>query len=284
MHHQSLPTQKSFDMLVKEHYDTLSAGKKTVAEYLLKNIDKASYLTLAQIAREAQVSETTVIRLAYSLGFNGFSEMQKSIQMQILGQGEFTRAPEEKDNEDPFAAIIETDIRIIRETLQKLNRHNLQQAIQMLAEADKIYIIGNRTAYPAASWLGMTLGVMRDNVHVVRFTGVQELLGVTPQSAIVAISFPRYVKDTYHYTLNAKSLGAKVIAVTDHELSPIGVISNVTLLANTNRDESGYNSIAPVMSLLNLLAAGLRMKEASCINKRLQKLESLYNQYDNLFE
>jgi len=278
-----------FETLAKQKFDQLSAGQKKVAEYILQHLEKCSYDTIAKIGREVSVSETTVIRLAYALGYSSFSEMQSSIRSDILDNGSMSAALEDEHSAEPpcpYAQAIERDIRILKQTLNQLDTDRLEQAVERIVQAESVFVVGYRTAYSAANWFAMTLGFLRDNVRLIPLQGdVLELLAsVNSRSVVVAVTFPRYAKETYKFVRTAKEQGAHIIAVTDNKLSPVGCVADDTLITSPNRDEAGFNSTATAISLLNLLAVGVRMKEHDRIKTRLQKLEELYSSYDILFE
>ncbi|NOU96181.1 SIS domain-containing protein [Paenibacillus sp. LMG 31456] len=281
--------QLIFEDLLKGKYDGLSPGQRKVAEYILQNLERCSYGTLAKISRDTNVSETTVIRLSYALGYNSFSEMQNHIREQILEnnhQTEHDKDMESTYESNLFAQILENDIKILKQTKNQLDLNNLENVISRIIEADKVAVVGFRSSYSAASWFASTLGYLRDNVSLVPMNGdiFQTLLSMTENSVVLAISFPRYAKETYKFVKSAKEQGATIISVTDNKLSPIGCISDLTLITNANRDETGYNSISSVISLLNLIVVGVRTKENIQVKKRLQKLEEFYSNHDILFE
>ncbi|WP_180827391.1 MurR/RpiR family transcriptional regulator [Bacillus sp. UMB0728] len=279
----------NFEELVKEKYDTLSLGKKKVAEYILQNLEKASYNTINEIQSKANVSETTVIRLAYALGFSGFSDMQKTIQKQIIESSNKYNARTDFDlninSSDPYSRMIEKDIQIIKQSLNNLEVDKFEQAVNQISQAENVLVVGYHTAFAAASWFSLTLGLLRNNVRLIEYRNeYEELLSITKNTVVVAISFPRYRKSTFAFLEKAKDQGAFTISITDTKVSPIGRISDITLLTNTNRDESGYNSISPVLSFLNLLIFGIRNKDNTQMNERLQKLEEFYKKDDAVFE
>ncbi|MGG1600880.1 MurR/RpiR family transcriptional regulator [Paenibacillus naphthalenovorans] len=279
----------TFEDLVKENFARLSPGQKKVAEYILKNLERSSYNTLAQISRDTSVSETTVIRLSYALGFRSFSEMQKCIQTQILdtnNHSEGLNNTEQSDEYNLYTKIIEQDIEILKQTINGLDQTELDQIVQQITHADKVVVVGNRTAFAAANWFSMTLGILRDNVRLVPSNGdaYGELLSMTEKTVVLAISFPRYSKLTFKFTKLAKEKGATIISVTDSKVSPVGCISDNTLITNSNRDVTGYNSMSSVISLLNLIVVGVRIKDSARIASRLQQIEEYYSSSDILFE
>jgi DNA-binding MurR/RpiR family transcriptional regulator len=270
-----LNTPITFEELVKEKLYTLSLGQKKVAEYLVDRVEEAAMNTAAQIGRNAGVSETTVIRLSYALGFKGFSEMQGQIQKQVLQPNSFPIM--KSHSQDPFSAIVDNEIRILRESLQPKNSENIWKAVDALIRADQVLVAGYRVSYAAAYWFSYMLSTLRPHVRLCSQTGeAQELLcDLTPQSAAFFVSFPRYVKDTVQLAQCAKKIGIPIISVTDRLLSPVGEISDITLITEENA-QSGSSSVASVISLLDFVIAGINLRNAEQIQKRQEKLEKLY--------
>lgn len=278
-----------FEKLVKSKYDKLSAGKQRVAKYILSSLEEASYSTISQLQKKIGVSETTIIRFAYELGYTGFSEMQKAIQKEILYRGSNNHIENSDQylstDKEKYAEIINRDIAILEETIKNLEIDKLEEAASLITEAEEVMVIGHHTSYASAYWFSVTLGLMMPSVRLLdQKNAYQELLNVTEKTVVLAISFPRYRKETYEIVRKVANEKGKVIAVTDSELAPISRIANVYLLTKTNRDESGYNAISPVISLLNILIVCIRKKNKELINNRLLKLESFYEKDDSLFE
>ncbi len=154
-------------------------------------------------------------------------------------------------------------------------------------EADQVVIVGNRAAYTEAYWFSLMLGKMRENVHLCPSVGgnTEKLFYLTDQSAVVAISFPRYSRETLMVTEHAKSQGATIIAVTDRLLSPIGRISDITLLTDVNMDaDTGIGSTSSVISLLHAVMIGVKLKDQEQIRARHQSMEQFYTKHQVFVE
>lgn len=269
--------QSSFEQLLRESFHSLSSGQKKVAEYLLKNIEKAAFSTAEQIGRETQVSQTTVIRLSYALGFSGFSEMQTSIQQQLLTHSTPLKKPNNHKG-NPFSKVIEKDIAILQEMLNRLNEEYLWKAIDWLIEADQILVVGYRSSHGAAQWFSFGLSEIRDNIHVSSNIGetLDKVLSLSEKSVTFVISYPRYTREALTITECAKEHGSKIIALTDHLLSPVGRLSDLIFTTEKNL-ESGTNSIASILSFLNLILTGMITRLDGEIQDRRKELEKLYS-------
>ncbi|MFY0545990.1 MurR/RpiR family transcriptional regulator [Brevibacillus sp. H7] len=284
--------QATFENLIKEKYESLSAGQKKVAEFLIDHLEEAAFSTAGQIGRKVDMSETTVIRLSYALGFNGFSEMQEKIQSQIRKNHHLPYASNSLDsavNTDDelrvFSKVVEKDIQIMRETLHQLNVEDLWKVVDALVKADKILVAGYRLSYTAAYWFSFMLGTLRENVELCPPIGdvYEKLCNLTDRSVVFVISFPRYAREAVHIAECAKQQGATLLCVTDRMLSPVGRLSDIALTTEENL-ELGSNSISPVISLLDLIIIGMNLRDKERIQLRQQRLEKMYSSHDVFIE
>ncbi|MFJ7729135.1 MurR/RpiR family transcriptional regulator [Neobacillus sp. NPDC097160] len=277
---------QSFERLIKEKYDTLSPGQKKVAEYLIQKLDESAFNTAAMIGRKVEVSETTVIRLSYALGFNGFSEMQHIIQQQILTNSlnpfgaDSKNVHQDEGHSSPFSEILEKEILSQRQTFRQLNEKELWKVVEVLMKAERIFILGMGASYAPAYWFSFQLHTLRDQITLCPTTGdiYERLVDLNENSVLFVISFPRYSKDALKIAESAKKQGVPLICVTDRLLSPVGRIADFTLTTEEN-SESMAHSITPAISLLDFIIAGITVKDRERIQARQQKLESLYTNY-----
>lgn len=282
---------KNFETLIKEKYDSLSPGQKKVAKYLIEKLDESAFSTAMMIGRKVEVSETTVIRLSYALGFNGFSEMQHYIQQQMVNKNlhPFSSGPQierkEEEHTSLFTEILEKEILSQRQTNHQLNETELWKVVNELIKADRIFILGMGASYAPAHWFSFQLHSLRDQVTLCPSTGeIYERLGdLSDHSVLFVISFPRYSKETLHIAECAKKQGIPLICVTDRLLSPIGRIADFTLTTEED-SESAAHSITPAIILLDFIIAGMKVKDSHQVQARQQKLEELYTNYGVFIE
>ncbi|MEH7484181.1 MurR/RpiR family transcriptional regulator [Neobacillus drentensis] len=277
---------KNFETLIKEKYETLSPGQKKVAKHLIEKLDESAFDTATMIGRKVDVSETTVIRLSYALGFNGFSEMLHYIQQQIVNKSLHpfsTSSKIEKKEEEHtslFTEILEKEILSQRQTNHQLNETELWRVVDVLIKADRIFILGMGASYAPAHWFSFQLHTLRDQVTLCPSTGeiFERLADLSDRSVLFIISFPRYSKETLHIVECSKKQGVPIICVTDRLLSPIGRIADYTLTTEED-SESAAHSITPAIILLDFIIAGMKVKNPEQIQVRQQKLEELYSNY-----
>jgi len=276
--------QHPFKQLVKQRFTQLSAGQKKVADYLIENLHEAAFKTAFQIGRQASVSETTVIRLSYALGFEGFSQMQGQIQRQLLVQNQVAASIQHSqgttDQHSVFTRVIENQIDILMNLLASGNVDEIWKAVDVLIKADQVLIAGHHISHAAAYWFSYMLGTIRGQVSLCSSSGnfFEKFCNLTQNSVVVVFSFPRYSNETIKIAECAKNHGVTLISVTDRLLSPVGRISDVVLTTEENA-ETGTNSIASVISLLDLVIEGIGQKDQRRILTHQQRLEQLYSQF-----
>ena len=230
------------------------------------------------------VSETTVIRLSYSLGFDSFSAMQQTVRDEILG---FPPGDPEAQESGFFQSIIIKEISNLNQILNQIDDAYMESVIAAIMEADQVLAIGARASQGPASWFATTLGHLRANVHVV-YPFMEEsfvhLAEAGKKSAVICISFSRYSKGTYRYAKVAKEAGAKIISITDSAISPVGKISDYIFITNSNKDEMGFNSFVSTYCICSMIIAGIRKKSSAQIPERFAAFEEVYKKLDIFYE
>lgn len=274
--------------LIKEKYLTLSKGQKKVADFLLKDLVGFSMSTASQIAKRAEVSETTVIRLSYALDFESFSQMQKSIQKEFLnkkdGPEHSSGSPESKDF---IEELIESDIEVLKTIKSNLNMDDYWAALEEIMKADEVKIVGFRASYSAAHWLYLKLNMLRSNVEIIpsKVNYPDSLLiEQNKRNVFIFISFPSYAAQSLEIAEHAKRQGAKLIVITDHLLSPISRISDITFTTQLNTHSGTLISISSIMSLLNIITTGIEHKYEKEVMGRVLKVQNLYKETEFFLE
>ncbi|USK51340.1 MurR/RpiR family transcriptional regulator [Bacillus sp. CMF12] len=282
--------KKRMSKMIKESYSSLSPGQRKAAEFIMEHADEAVLLTAFQVGRNAGVSETTVIRLAYALGFSGYSQMQDRIRKDWLAGKqqdaiENDSSIENAAKENLFRRVIDQERKILLQLLEQVDEREIWKAIDALIRADRVYVGGFGSSFAAAYWFYYTLKQIRGNVYISSPNGFlpEDVCDLTEQSAVVIFSFPRYRKEALKLASFAERQDSRIIAITDRQLSPIGQMAEVTLTTDELMD-SGHHSVASVISLLEVLIAGIDERDQERIAKRQQELEVLYAEQELFFE
>lgn len=274
--------------VIQTGFHRLSKGQKIIAQYIMNNYDKAAFMTAAKLGEVVGVSESTVVRFANTIGFDGYPQLQKQLQEMVRTKLTTVQRIEMSSDYSNKASILKnilkSDMENIRATMEEIDSTAFEQAVKVISEAKNIYIIGLRSSTALAEFLGFYLNFIRDNIHVVTYTIgdiFEQLFRIGKDDLVIAITFPRYSTRTLKAFEYVKSKGANTIAITDSVLSPLCSYADYTLIAKSNM-ESFVDSIVAPMSVLNALIVAVGIKEKKNISVSFASLEDIWNKY-NIF-
>lgn len=275
---------------IQERMSGLSKGHRLIAGYILEHYDKAAFMTAARLGATVGVSESTVVRFAAEIGYDGYPMLQRALQEMIRNKltsvQRIQLANEQMDLDDVLDTILNQDIDRIRRTLDETSRADFRQAVEAIVSARCIYIIGAKSASSLASFLAFYLNIIFEHVRLVEVSSTSEMyeqmIRLSKKDVLIGISFPRYSKRTVEAFRYARDNGATVIAITDSMESPLAEIADRTLLARSDMASFVDSLVAP-LSLVNALIAaiGLRMNDEVC--RTFDKLENIWEEY-NVYE
>ena len=264
-----------------------SKGQRVIAKYILNNYDKAAFMTAGKLGRIVGVSESTVVRFAAELGYDGYPSMRKALQEMIRNRLTSVQRIEVAksmiDDTDLVKSIIGSDMQNLQATLDLLEHDSFNKLVDSIVEAKNIYIVGMRTSTSLATFLGLYLNLLRDNVNVVHDTAASEIyeqiIRISAGDLFIGISFPRYSSHTVDAMQFAKKMGAKTAAITDSSTSPLNGIADVCLHAKSDM-VSFLDSLVAPMSLINaiIVAVGIRNKER--VSETFERLEKIWSEHD----
>jgi len=266
---------------------TFSKGQKRIANYILENYDKAAFLTAGKLGTIAGVSESTVVRFAAELGYDGYPAMRKALQEMITNRLTSVQRIEVTrtmiGNENIPEAVLSSDIEKIRSTLDELDTTAFNKAADMIINAEHIYVIGTRSSTALSNYLGFYLNMLFPNVHIVNegyASGIfEQIMRISPKDVLIAMSFPRYSKKTLSAIRFARDRDAGVVSITDSETSLAASLSSVYLLAKSNMLSFVDSLVAP-MSLINALIVSIANKTEDDLLDRFSQLENIWSEYD----
>ena len=272
---------------IQENMSTFSKGQKLIANYILQSYDKAAFMTASKLGKTVNVSESTVVRFAAELGFDGYPSMQKTLQEMIRNKLTSIQRVEVSNerigNQDIMTMVMQSDIEKIRLTLDETDRSSFNEAVNAISCAKKIYILGVRSASALADFISFYFRFMFDNVVSVDTTSISEvfeqILHISSDDVFIGLSFPRYSKRTVKAMQFAKDRGAKVIAITDSKVSPLTQMADVALLAKSDMASFVDSLVAP-LSLVNALIVAVSRKKAVQLETSLNDLEKIWEEYE----
>ena len=278
---------KSNDLIsiIKSNYYKFSKGQKLIAQFIIDHYDKAAFMTAAKIGETVDVSESTVVRFASSIGYSGFPELQRALQ--ILIKNKLTTVQRinleddiGKDSVKLHRKIIKNEINNMRSLYETIDPKALDKATDTIMNANRVYILGLRTSSTLSNYLGFYLDVILDNVKVLNNTGVnslyEEIIRIKETDVLIVISYPRYSKITVSVTEFVKERNAKIVAITDTEASPVYSMADVSLLAKSNI-VSFIDTLVVPMCLINNLSINISLKEKEDIVGYYNNLEKLWD-------
>lgn len=279
----------SYDILeiLQEKEPTFSKGQRRIAHYITENYDKAAFMTANRLGKTVGVSESTVVRFAVDLGFDGYPSMQKAMQEMVLNRLTSVQrievANDRIGDQDVVSMVLHSDMEKLRQTEEMLDRQEFQAAVNAILRAKRVYILGVRSVGPLANFLGYYLNYMFNNVHVITgfSTGemFEKIVGVTAEDTVVAFSFPRYSSSTTKGAEYCRCAGATVIGITDSRLSPLGSNSDHVLVAKSDMVSLVDSLVAP-LSIVNALIVSVAAKREKELSQTFANLERIWDKYD----
>ena len=267
-----------------------SKGQRAIAHYITESYDKAAFMTANAIGKAVGVSESTVVRFAVELGYDGYPSLQKAMQEMVVNR--LTSVQRIKvmgdriGKQDLLTTVIQSDIEKLRQTADIVSRQGFQSAVDTILKARRVFVLGVRSTAPLANFLGYYLSQMLDTVHVVTSSGTssvfEKVISVDERDAVVAFSFPRYSTSTALGAEYCRSKGATVIGVTDSMASPLGRNCDHVLLAKSDMI-SLVDSLTAPLSICNALIVAIAARREREIDKKFSELEQLWEKY-NVYE
>ena len=264
-----------------------SKGQKQIARFILEHYDKAAFMTASRLGVTVGVSESTVVRFATELGYDGYPHLQRALQEMIRNKLTSVQrmevAGDRMGGRDVLQTVLHADTDMIRVTLDEIDRDAFQGAVDALMGAKRIYILGVRSSSALASFLGFYFNLLFENVTLVHTNSVSEIfeqvLRVGPGDVLFGISFPRYSTRTLSAMTYARDRGARVIALTDSQLSPLARVADHVLLARSDMASFVDSLVAP-LSVINALIVAVGMSRRDEIEQTFNKLERIWEEYD----
>ena len=269
---------------------TFSKGQRRISRFIMESYEKAAFMTASKLGKAVQVSESTVVRFAMELGYDGYPGMQKALQEMVANRlTSVQRIEVTKDrigDQDVVSMVLQADMDRLRHTGDTVDRGEFQAAVEAILNAKRIYILGVRSAAPLASFLGYYLHYMFKNVHIITASGASEMfeqiVGLTAEDVVMAFSFPRYSAATTKGAQYCRTTGATVIGMTDSYGSPLAQYCDHVLLAKSDMVSLVDSLVAP-LSVTNALIVALASRREQELAQTFTALERMWEEY-NVYE
>ncbi len=272
---------------ITQVFNTLSKGQKKIANIIINNYDKAAYLTAAKLGELVGVSESTVVRFAGELGFEGYSDFQRAVQELVrtkLTPNQRIEVTKQRIGRgDILENVMESDINKIRYTMERLDKKVFENSVDAILDAKTIYITGARSTESVARLLAYNLSLIFDNVKFVNPTTsaevFEQMYSIDRADTLIAFSFPRYSSKIINATKFAKSKNAKVVVFTDSEISPLCEFSDLVITAQSDMASFMDSLVAP-LSIINAIIVEITRRREKQITARFDTLEKIWDEYD----
>ncbi len=271
---------------INDKFNKMSKSHKKAATFILDHYEQAAFMTAAKLGATVGISESTVVRFAYCLGYEGYPEFQAALadwvknklnSVQKIGAKYGTSTQSEI-----LTSVLTTDMENISSTIEHVDPHAFETAVETILNAEHVYILGIRSCEPLARFLHFYLNMIRGNVFLLSSTSTSEIfeqmIRIGEKDAMIGISFPRYSMRTLKAMEFANDRNAKVISITDTIHSPMCLYSSCNLMAKSEM-VSIVDSLAAPLSLINALVVALCLKRPDDVRKTLEALEDVWDNY-----
>lgn len=264
-----------------------SKGQKLIANYIMNSYDKAAFMTASKLGKTVNVSESTVVRFAVELGYDGYPSMQKALQEMIRNKLTSVQrievANDRFGNQEILSMVLQSDIEKIRTTLEEVDKTAFQGAVDAILGAKNIYILGVRSSAAIATFLSFYFNLMFDNVHHIHTSSnaemFEQMIRIDKDDVVIGISFPRYSTSTTKAVQFCRDVGARVIALTDYADSPVGRCADHVLVAKSDMVSLVDSLVAP-LSLINALIVATAQRREGELSHTFAELERIWDKYE----
>ncbi len=272
---------------IKSSYHSFSKSQKKISAAILNDYDKAAYMTAARLGKLVGVSESTVVRFANELGYNGYSDFQKAVQelvrTKLTPNQRIEITKQRFAGGDILESVCDSDISKIRSTFDKLDRDAFYSACDAVISAKRTFIIGARSSEALAMTLKHNLSLIFDNTILVNPASTAEvfeqIFSINQGDILIAFSFPRYSSKIVNAVKFAKQKGATVIVITDSKSSPLAEYATHLLTAQSDMASFMDSLVAP-LSIINAIIVRITAKRETLIRERFDRLEKIWDEYD----
>lgn len=264
-----------------------SKGQKAIGNYILEHYDKAAYMTALKLGSTVHVSESTVVRFAIELGFDGYPDLQRSlrelIRARLTSLQRIDITNDRISDDEILEKVIELDIEKLRNTLATIDKNAFNAAVDAVLKAKRIYIMGMRSSSSLAVFMNFYLSLIFDDVRLISSTSrsemFEQLFRIGPEDIVIGISFPRYSKRIIQGMEFAKEQKAHAIAITDSMDSPLAELADHTLIARSEM-ESFVDSLVAPLSVINALIVAIGKKKQIEVRDIFNRLEEVWDKFE----
>lgn len=262
---------------LQKNVGQFSKSQKVIGDYLLAHPDRVAFLTAGKLARRLGVSESTVVRFAVALGYEGYQDMQRDVQEIIRHKLSAVDRMKMPVGDNVLEQVIHTDIENLTLTLEEISYDGFDRAVTAITGARNIFVAGLRSAAALAHYLGFYLDLLRKNTRIIRDSDAvfENMTTLTEHDLVIGISFPHYTRATLEILSYAREHKARIIVITDSVLSPLAQYADVTLTARSDINSFIDSFVAP-LSIINAIIVAVSEKDREGVLRTLGELDELW--------
>lgn len=278
--------KNSIIQFLKDSREKMSKSHKKIADFVCEHFDKAAFMTAAKLGEKVQTSESTVVRFATELGYEGYPEFQHALReytknkLTAVQRMEITSS--KFAEKDILKTVLSSDAEKLRQTMEQVSVTDFAEAVNTIDNAKRVYILGARTCFSIANFLGFYLNLLSYDVKLITTNSASEtfeqIFDAGCGDAVIAISYPRYSRRTMNAVKYSHDKGAKVIAITDSEHSPIYPYADHKIIAGSDMSNFVDSLIAP-LSIINAIIVSLVMRNETEVARKFTELENIWDEY-----
>lgn len=261
----------------KENYKTLTKGEKKIAEFLVKNPKKVMVLSALELGKEIGVSDASVLRFSKIMGFNKFNDFKNYIALELSETSPDDRIVKNWDNfnskNDIANKIVNADLENIKDFLLNVDFKEVNEAVDAIAEAKKIYFLGIGSSRAISQFMFWHIKRLGFNAECVNEGGLglyESFSHIKKGDVVIIFAFPRFLNDEVKAVKLAKEKKAKIITITSNVFSEISFLSNIVFKISVENN-GFFNSYIVPMELCNIILTALFEKNKTSIYAELKE-------------
>ncbi|MEA2059442.1 MAG: MurR/RpiR family transcriptional regulator [Thermodesulfobacteriota bacterium] len=263
---------------------------KLLGEYILKNPQKAVFMTTRELAATVGTSEATVVRFVRNLGYGSYSLFIKHLRehidtgLTLMDRNTLSESELEGVNIS-LGAIVNQEIDNLKLLQKSIDPETAEEVIKILDQYEFVYVIGSRLSYAPAYYMGWAMTKIRSNIHILKGsdrTAVDWLTIASKNSAVVIITTSRYPNELIRIGKMVRRQGLKLILITDSSSCPLIHFSDYSLVAPLTAIPF-IGSPTSLACLIKYLVHAVAERRGSKLQAHQEKLEQAYRENDILF-
>ena len=271
---------------LQRNYADLTQAQKRIAEAIVDNPEFVAFATVDKLSARLGIASSTIVRFAYRLGLDGYPELQERVR--VLVRSRLRGADDAGDDssiahlgESTAAASLRHDLDNLRNTVSELDAATLDKAVDVICRARRVFFTGGLASGPLAEYTAHTFNRLRGGAQVLGLGDTAaEILGLTPEDALVVFSFPPYASQTLQILDAARKRGVVVVGITDSLISPLGKV-DVTLTSRVS-GVGPQNSLVGPLAVINVLLNGVAAKNPGSAD-RYRQIFGLLDEWNAFF-